>query len=121
MPPASFFDATELRASSARLSFSTLITGSPMKPSSGRSIWLSTSAFTVASSSPRAVATRGTWKNAASGETCGSRPEPEVVTRSIGIGASGFSARNASASASMRSISAGLVGPRFEPEDAAAL
>ena len=44
---------------------------------------------------PRALATRGTWNRAASGEMCGSRPEPLVVTRSTGTGAAGFSAFSA--------------------------
>src|SRR5262249_62010413 len=32
----------------------------------------------------RALAMRGTWNRAASGEMCGSRPEADVVTRSAG-------------------------------------
>ena len=63
----------------------------------------------------RAFATRGTWNRAASGEMCGSRPLPEVVTRSIGTGADGFSSLSFSTSPLTRSISALLVGPRFEP------
>ena len=35
----------------------------------------------------RAFATRGTWKNAPSGEMSGSRPLPDVVTMSTGTGA----------------------------------
>ena len=33
---------------------------------------------------PRALATRPTWKKAASGVMCGSSPLPEAVTRFIG-------------------------------------
>ena len=43
---------------------------------------------TRASAIPRARATRGIWNRAASGLMCGSRPLPEVVTRSTGIGPS---------------------------------
>jgi hypothetical protein len=52
---------------------------------------------------------------------CGSRPEADVVTRSIGTGADGFAAVRTAASAAIRSISAALVGPRLEPDEAAAL
>ena len=38
----------------------------------------------------RALATRGTWNSAASGEMSGSRPLPEVVTRSTGTGVAGI-------------------------------
>src|ERR1035438_4410569 len=69
----------------------------------------------------RAVAIRGTWKSAASGEIWGSRPLPAVVTRSIGTGADGFSAFSFSTSSLMRSTSALLVGPRLEPPELAAL
>ena len=34
----------------------------------------------------RSRATRGTWKSAAAGEMCGSKPDADVVTRSIGTG-----------------------------------
>ena len=69
----------------------------------------------------RAFATRGTWNKAASGEMSGSRPLPEVVTRSIGTAPEGFSAFSLSTSPLTRSISALLVGPRFEPPELAAL
>ena len=69
----------------------------------------------------RALATRGTWKSAASGEMSGSRPLPEVVTRSTGTGADGFSFLSLSTSPLTRSASALLVGPRFEPIELAAL
>src|SRR5215510_10153789 len=54
---------------------------------------------------------------------CGSSPLPEAVTRSTGTGAllPGSAARRASMRAFTASASAGLVGPRFEPDDDAAL
>src|SRR4051812_23660591 len=69
----------------------------------------------------RAFATRGTWKSALSGEICGSRPLPDVVTRSIGTEADGFSAFALSTSPLTRSTSALLVGPRFDPPEFEAL
>ena len=39
---------------------------------------------------PRSLAMRGTWNSAAAGEISGSRPEPEDVTRSTGIGRAGI-------------------------------
>jgi len=69
----------------------------------------------------RALATRDTWKNAASGEMCGSSPLAVVVTKSIGTGAEGFSCFSLSTSPLTRSMSALLVGPRFEPMELAAL
>ena len=73
-------------------------------------------------SRPRAAATRGTWKSAASGVMSGSRPEPEVVTRSIGTRRGRVLRLQAPRPRrATRSISAALVGPRFEPEEAAAL
>src|SRR5262245_34308638 len=54
---------------------------------------------------------------------CGSSPLPDAVTRSIGTGA--VLPGSAACSASMRcltaSASALLVGPRFDPDDAALL
>ncbi len=64
---------------------------------------------------------RGTWNKAASGEISGSRPLPDVVTRSIGTAAEGFSFFSFSTSAPTLSISALLVGPRLEPPELAAL
>ena len=54
---------------------------------------------------------------------CGSRPLPEAVTRSTGTGAvlPGSAARSASTRSCTASISAGFVGPRFEPDEAPAL
>src|SRR5262245_8205341 len=54
---------------------------------------------------------------------CGSSPLPDDVTRSAGIGSrlAGSAARSASARALTASASAGLSGPRFEPDEAAAL
>src|ERR1035441_7218475 len=69
----------------------------------------------------RALATRGTWNSAPSGEISGSRPLPDVVTRSIGTGTCGFSAFNLSTSSLTRSFSALLVGPRLDPPELAAL
>src|SRR5665213_4433181 len=69
----------------------------------------------------RAFATRGTWKKAPSGEMSGSRPLPDVVTRSTGTAAAGFSCFNASTSPLSRSASALLVGPRFDPIELTAL
>src|SRR5262249_27014655 len=68
-----------------------------------------------------ALATRGTWKYAASGEMSGSSPLAVVVTRSIGTWADGFSFFRASTSPLTRSTNVLLVGPRFEPAEFAAL
>src|SRR5262249_10627234 len=101
--------------SRARLSASTLTRGSPSKPRKRDSVWSPTSWRTRSSGRLRALATRGTWNNAAAGEMCGSSPPPEVVTRSIGTCddpcAPGFSCLSLSTSACTRSISALLVGP----------
>src|SRR5262249_10516718 len=64
---------------------------------------------------------RALEKKAAAGEMCGSRPPAEVVTRSTGTAAEGFSCLSLSTSPCTRSISALLVGPRFEPPELAAL
>src|SRR4051794_12110212 len=55
--------------------------------------------------------------------TCGSRPLADAVTRSTGTGASfpGSAARSASIRRRTASVSAGFVGPRFDPLPAAAL
>ena len=84
-------------------------------------MFASTSRRTCSSASPRASATRGTWKSAAAGGMCGSSPLPEVVTSSTGTGVPGFSALSFSASAWTRSASAFEVGPAFEPPEFAAL
>ena len=55
---------------------------------------------------------------AAAGVMCGSRPLPEVVTRSTGTDAFGFSDRSWSVAAVTRSINGLLVGPRFDPPEA---
>src|SRR6478752_1103997 len=52
---------------------------------------------------------------------CGSRPLPDAVTRSTGTGIDGFSVFNFTTSSFTRSLSALLVGPRFEPDEFAAL
>ena len=59
----------------------------------------STSAWTASAAAPRSRATRGTWNSAAAGDTCGSRPDADVVTRSTGTGTPGFSARAAATKA----------------------
>ena len=69
---------------------------------------------------PRSRATRGTWKSAAAGEMCGSKPEGDVVTRSIGTDAFGFSLRAASTFALTASISFLFVGPNWVPAELAA-
>ena len=51
---------------------------------------------------------------------CGSRPEAEVVTRSMGTSEPGWSVRAAAASVRMRSTSFLLVGPRLEAPEFAA-
>ena len=69
----------------------------------------------------------GPWQHAApgnsaaSGEISGSSPLADVVTRSIGTAAEGFSFFSLSMSPCTRSISALLEGPRFEPPELAAL
>src|SRR5260370_42153484 len=69
----------------------------------------------------RALATRGTWNSAASGEMSGSRPLADEVTRSTGTAADGFSAFSFSTSSLTRSFRALLVGPILEPPELAAL
>src|SRR5262245_57763181 len=51
----------------------------------------------------------------------GSSPLPDVVTRSTGTGADGFFFLRPSTAPAIRSASALLVGPRFEPPELAAL
>ena len=71
---------------------------------------------------PRALATRGTWKWAAAGVMCGSRPLADVVTRSTGIvRRRGSPPWSFSTSPWMRSISAFEVGPALLPDELAAL
>ena len=81
----------------------------------------STSCRTLSSVRPRAFATRGTWNSAPAGVMSGSSPLAEVVTRSAGIGAFGFSAASFAASSFTRSTSVFEVGPRLEPAEFAAL
>src|SRR5438270_640507 len=59
-------------ASSARLSASTLTCGSPIRPRSRPVISPLTSSRSLSSGKLRALATRGTWNRAASGEMSGS-------------------------------------------------
>src|ERR1700694_2013331 len=119
MPPRPlYFDAA---ASSAGLSASTLTRGSPSNPARRPCVFDQTHSRTRSSGMFRALATRGTWNSAPSGEISGSRPLPDVVTRSIGTGAEGFSAFNLSTSSLTRSLSALLVGPRLDPPELAAL
>src|SRR5262249_20585201 len=108
-------------ASSAMLSARTLTRGSPNRPRKRASLCSSTSWGRRSSGMLRALATRGTWNSAASGEISGSRPLPEVVTKSGGIGSRAFSFLSVAMSARTRSISALLEGPRFDPPEFAAL
>src|SRR5262249_8986101 len=110
-------------ASSARLSARMLTRSSPRNPHWRPSVLRATRASTVAGSSPRARATRPTCQRAAAGLTCGSSPLAEAVTRSAGMGARvpGSAALSASTRAFTASTSAGLSGPRFEPDEASAL
>lgn len=68
----------------------------------------------------RSRATRGTWNSAAAGEMCGSTPDADVVTRSIGTGASGFSWRAVSTFAATASTNLLFVGPSWLPAEFAA-
>src|SRR5277367_3792311 len=70
---------------------------------------------------PLTFATRPTWNCAPSGEISGSSPLADVVTRSAGTGAEGFSFLSLSMSPCTRSISALLDGPRFDPPELSAL
>ena len=106
--------------SSARFSSSTLTRASPKKPSWRPWVLASTRRLTSASEMPRSRATRGTWKSAAAGVMCGSNPEADAVTRSMGTGALGFSLRAASTLALTPSISFLFVGPRLLPAELAA-
>ncbi len=92
-----------------------------MNPRTGLSIAASANARTCPSGSPRAFATAGTCPSAVAGETSGSRPEAEVVTASAGTGPAPASARQAVTPAFTRSTSFCEVGPRFEPDELAAL
>ena len=67
------------------------------------------------------LAMRGTWKAAPAGVMSGSSPLAEVVTRSTGTGADGFSFASVSASPLTRSRSALEVGPALEPPEFCAL
>src|SRR6266487_4287445 len=108
-------------ASKARFSGSTLTRGSPSNPAKRPFVFSVTSVRTRSSGIFRALATRGTWNNAPSGEISESRPLADVVTRSIGTGTEGFSAFNLSTSSLTRSFRALLVGPRLDPPELAAL
>src|SRR5260221_3156817 len=68
-------------------------------------------------------ATRPAWYSAAAGLICGSSPLPDAVARSTGIGEalSGSAALSASTRPLTASISAGFVGPKFDPPEAAPL
>ena len=112
-------------ASSARLSASTLTRGSPRKPELAALGVRGDQRATVRGGRGRARARRGgTWQCAAAGLMCGSSPLPEAVTRSTGIGrvvvrVGGARARRRAPSP--RRPAPGWAGPRFEPDDAAAL
>src|SRR5262245_20989176 len=107
--------------SRARFNAKTLTRGSPRRPARRPRVFSATSRRTRSSGRLRALAIRGTWNKAASGEMSGSRPLAEVVTRSTGTGVFGFSAFSFSTSSLTRSASALLVGPRLEPPEFAAL
>src|SRR6266536_607913 len=113
--------ADQRSRSSARFSASTLTRGSPKMPSVRPWVCWSTSRATAAGSSPRALATRLTWKSAAAGEMSGSSPDPEAVTSSDGTCAAVVPGLDLS-SASSRSLtswsSLAEVGPRLEAPDA---
>jgi len=61
-----------------------------------------------------------TWNSAAAGEMCGSRPEAELVTRSIAPERRGCSAWQFLHIAFDAFDQFLFVGPRFDPEDAPA-
>ena len=70
--------------------------------------------FAVKMLRPEASAIAGIWISAEAGEMCGSKPEPEAVSKSVGISSRftpGLAARNSSISACTRSARAGLDGP----------
>src|SRR5439155_25682257 len=107
-------------SSNARFSSSTLTRGSPRKPHWRPSTCASTTRRRSASPMTRSLATRGTWNSAAAGLRCGSRPDADEVTKSIGTGADGFSFFAASTAALTASTSFLFVGPRLVPAEVAA-
>src|ERR1700738_4356630 len=111
----------DVAASSARLSANTLTLGSPSSPARRPVVFSTTNWRTRSSGIFRALATRGTWNSAPSGEISGSRPLADVVTRSWGTGTEEFSAFSLSTSSLTRSFRALLVGPRLDPPELAAL
>src|SRR5439155_26078950 len=86
-------------------------------------VWAAINDCTLSAASPRALATRAAWYWAAAMLTWGSRPLPDAVTRSTGTGAvfPGSASRSALMRSFTASVSAGLSGPWFEPDDAIAL
>ena len=80
-----------VRSSSARFNSSTFTRASPSNPRSRSVVCFCTKSRIVDSGSPRLWATRGIWNSAAAGVISGSRPDADVVIRSTGIGAFGFS------------------------------
>src|ERR1019366_524987 len=71
----------------ARFSLSTLTRGSPRRPRSGPSVNWASNWLAWSTRMPRALATRAACARAESGLMCGSRPLPDAVTASAGIGA----------------------------------
>ena len=108
-------------ASSAMLSRSTLTRGSPTIPSRRPSVKRATIAAISGSATPLAAATRFICAPANSGETSGSRPDPEAVAPSAGTGPATPAAASRSTSALTRAARLAEVGPRFDPVDALAL
>src|SRR5665213_4425339 len=70
-----------------------------------------------------AAATRAAWYAAAAGLMFASSPLPDAVTKSTGTRRTlaGSAARSASMRALAASVSAEFVGPRFDPDELAAL
>src|SRR5260370_13022642 len=109
------------KASRAMLSRITLTRGSPISPRKRPPTCCLTTSWTFPSARPRALATRGPWRSAAAGVMSGSRPLADVVTRSTGTAALGFSALSLSTSPWMRSIRDFAVGPALLAAELAAL
>ena len=74
-----------------RFTLSTFTRASPKMPNCGCSVHFSMMARISSSLLPVLFAKRSTWYSAAAGEMCGSKPLPEFVTRSLGMGSSPFS------------------------------
>ncbi|KAG1245625.1 hypothetical protein G6F68_014980 [Rhizopus microsporus] len=103
--------------SSAKFRVTTFTRGWPNRPHWRPSVCACTSACTRSTGRPRARATRATCSCAASGDSCGSRPPADWVTRSAGTCAGATPSRAATAAvlAATRSASAGLLRAMLEP------